>query len=152
MIRDKLEKEEASLEAEAMRPRAGFLWAAGVVSILAVLAYFFEDMMVEPDGNGALAYAVLLGLLIMLAMFLVLCYRMPRIGNRLLGYDVAIMPTREKEKASFQYTGGFKVDTGLDEKRMSSKRKQARHSRKKLAETTRQMQAEKTTTDKKSDA
>lgn len=144
MIRDQLNKDENSLQADAERPRVGFLWAAGISSTLAVLAYLFEPVIAGETGENALVYALLLGLLILLSMGLVLCYRVPRIGNRLLGYDVAVMPMREKEKSSLQYTGSFQVESGLTEKRMSSQRKQARHSRRKLAEVTRQMQAEKT--------
>ncbi|NVJ97364.1 MAG: hypothetical protein HWE25_04375 [Alphaproteobacteria bacterium] len=151
MIRDQLNKQEGSIEAEVNRPRVAFLWAAAVTSVTAVLAYLFEDMLVGQDNENALGYALLLGLLVLVSMFLVLCYRVPRIGNRLLGYDVASIPKREKEKSSLQYTGSFQVETGLTEKHMNSRRKQARHSRRKLAQVTREMQAEKQQAEPKSD-
>lgn len=142
MIRDHMNKKEDSLEAEVNRPRPVFLWAAAITSVAAVLGYLFEPAIAGEDGENALGYAVLLILLVILTVFLVLCYRVPRIGNRLLGYDVATMPKRDQEKSSLNYAASFKVESGLTEKHMSSRRKQARHSRRKLAETTRQMQAE----------
>jgi len=140
MIRDKLKKQEQDdLQAEALRPRVGFLIASAITGILAVVAYF-----ALAAQNGDFLYVLLIGFLIFLAMFLLLCYRQPQLGNRFLGYEVASMPRREKEKSSLNYAGSFEVESGLAEKRMASKRKQARHSRRKLAEVTRQMQAEKT--------
>lgn len=138
MIRDKLNQKEGDLQAEAQRPRVGFLIAAAVTGAAAVVAYFSEA-----TRTGDFLHVLLVGFLIFLAMFLVLCYRNPALGNRLLGYDVVAKPGREKEKSSLNYAGSFEVESGLTEKHMASKRKQARHSRRKLAEVTRQMQAEK---------
>ncbi len=151
MIRDKLNKQDQDdLQAEALRPRIGFLIASAVTGATAVVAYF-----ALAEEAGDFLYVLLIGFLIFLAMFLLLCYRQPQLGNRFLGYDVVTAPRREKEKSSLNYAGSFEVESGLTEKRMASKRKQARHSRRKLAEVTRQMNAEKAPeaaeTDKKTD-
>jgi len=151
VIKDHLNKKEEDLAAEALRPRPVFLWIASVTATLAVMAYLFEDVVIGASGGGAMGYALLLTILVVLSIFFVFCYRMPSLGNRLLGYSVAFdKPTERKEKSSLQYTGSFQVETGLSEKRVASRRKQARHSRRKLAEVTRQMQAvESATSDQK---
>ena len=130
------------MKSDAMKPRPGFLWAAAVACVLAVATYASEDVMVGTRGEGALAYAFLLGLFVLLAMALVLCYRSPALGNRLLGYDIVLKKPSKIQKSSLNYTGTFHVETGLQEKQMGTQRKQARHARRKLAEVTRQMQAE----------
>lgn len=133
----------SELDQEAIRPRVGFLWASGVLCVAAVLTYLSENIIVGPRGEGALGYAILLGLEIMIAMCLLLCYRVPRLGNRLLGFDMMLKKPSKGEKSSMSYTGSFHVETGAAEKRMNTRRKEARYSRRKLAEVTRQMQAEK---------
>ncbi|WP_417463319.1 hypothetical protein [Kordiimonas sp.] len=135
---------ENELDAEARRPRVGFLWAAGVLCVMAVLTYLSENVIVGPRGEGALGYAIVLGIEILIAMCLLLCYRVPRLGNRLLGFDMMLKKPSKGEKSSMSYTGSFHVETGAAEKRMNTRRKEARYSRRKLAEVTRQMQAEKT--------
>jgi len=138
---------EDELKAEALRPRRGFLVAAAVAIFLAFFAYFFEDDIVASSSGGQLTFAFLLIFLVLAAMLLVLCYRSPHIGNRLLGYDVVITKPDKGVKSDVQYSGGFKAETGLETKRMNTRRKQARYSRRKLAETTRQMQQEQPASD-----
>ncbi|MCJ9429264.1 hypothetical protein [Kordiimonas marina] len=136
-------KHQDSFEDEALRPRRGFLVASAVASVAAIAAYLYRDDIIGADGHNEIAFAFLIGMLILIAMYLLLCFRVPRIGNRLLGYDVMLKPEKKKEKASMEYVGSFKVQAGLAEKRQNTNRKQARYSRRKLAEVTRQMQAEK---------
>lgn len=128
------------LKAEASRPRRGFLVAAAVVSFLAMAAYLFQEDIIL--ASGGVAFATLLILLVLLALGLVACYRIPRLGNRLLGYDVVIVDPSKQVKSDVQYSGGFKAETGVETKRMNSRRKQARYSRRKLAQVTREMQQE----------
>ncbi len=128
------------LQSEALRPRRGFLIAASLTSFAAVAAYIYEEAIVSLSGSTV--FAIVLAILVLLAMFFVLCFRVPRIGNKLLGFDVILTAPKQKEKASLQYTGSFNIETGAETKRMNTKRKQARHSRRKFAEVTRKMQAE----------
>lgn len=128
------------LKIDAATPRRGFLWAATVFSIAAVIAYVFEEDVIL--AGGAMGYAFLLIMLVLLALVMVQCYRVPRLGNRLLGYDVVILNPAKKLKSDVQYSAGFKSETGADVKRKNSRRKQARSSRKKLAQATRDMQKE----------
>jgi len=128
------------LRAEALRPRRGFLVAAAFAIFLALLAYMFEDNIVANEDGGQLTFAFLLIFLVLAAMLLVFCYRSPQIGNRLLGYDVVITKPNNGDKTDIQYSGGFRAETGLETKRRNTRRKEARYSRKKLAQTTRAMQ------------
>ncbi len=128
------------IEAEALKPHPGFLVAAAVCIGLAFSAYFYEDDFVGNAGEGALLFAFTLIFLIFAAMGLVLCYRDPRLGNRLLGYDIVLKKPRMREKTNVQYSAGFRSETGADTKRRNSKRKQHRASRRHLAQVTREMQ------------
>lgn len=133
---------EDELKAEAAKPRRGFLVAAAAASAAAVAAYVFEEDIIL--RSGGLGYAILLIGLVFIALALVLCYRNPRLGNRLLGYDIVVADTGPKAKSDVQYSGGFKAETGVETKRMNSKRKQTRYSRRKFAQVTREMQKEQT--------
>lgn len=126
---------------QMQKPRLGFLLASGIAALLAAVAYFLEDEIVTASpGNSGVTFAFLLIALVLAAMFLLLCYRVPRIGNRLLGYHKLSGDPKATAKSDVQYTAGFKADSGIDAKRQNTKRKQARHSRKKLAAITREMQ------------
>lgn len=128
------------IEAEASRPRPGFLVAAGVCILFALGAYVFEEQIVASSDGGQLSFAILLVFLVLASMGFVMCYRSPRLGNKLLGYDVVIGKPNKGVKSDVQFSAGFKADTGADKKRMNSKRKQARYNRRKLAQVTREMQ------------
>ena len=130
------------IDADALRPRPGFLVAAAICIGLALAAYMFEEEIVIDAGGGQLTFAVLLIALVLGAMGFVLCFRNPKLGNRLLGYDVVLKKTDKGAKSDLQFSAGFIADTGADTKRKNSKRKQARHSRRKLAQVTREMQQE----------
>ena len=113
--------------------------AAGFCILLALGAYVFEEQIVASSGGGQLSFAILLVFLVLASMGFVMCYRTPRFGNKLLGYDVVISKPNKGVKSDMQFSAGFKADTGADTKRMNTKRKQARYSRRKLAQVTREM-------------
>jgi len=126
--------------AELMKPKMGFLVASGITAATAMAAYFLEDKIRPEDaGDTSITFAFLLIALVLIAVFLMLCYRQPHIGNRLLGYD-KLTGDKKNTNSDVQFTAGFKSETAVDAKRMNTKRKQARHSRKKLAAVTREMQ------------
>ena len=126
--------------AELLKPKMGFLVAAGITAGLAMAVYFLEDQIGTggPDDTG-ITFVFLLITLVLAAMFLLLCYRRPHIGNRLMGYH-KLTGDKNAVKSDVQFTAGFKSETAVDAKRMNTKRKQARHSRKKFAAITREMQ------------
>lgn len=127
---------------ELLKPKMGFLIASGITAVVAVVVYIMEDQ-IGPGGAGdtGITFAFLLIALVLIAIFLLLCYRQPHIGNRLLGYH-KLTGEKNAVKSDVQFTAGFKSETAVDAKRMNTKRKQARHSRKRLAAVTREMQQE----------
>lgn len=129
-------------------PRTGFLVASAVAALLTVVVFLYEDEIVSAQtGDGALVYIFLIVALVFATMGLLLCYRVPRIGNQLLGYTrLAADPSKQNRdvKSDVQYSAGFKTDGAVEAKQLNSKRKMARHSRKRLAAVTREMQKERT--------
>lgn len=136
-------EDDSDFNTQMQKPRTGFLISAGIAAALAAGAYIFQDDFAGPDDSGVTLALVLL-VLVFAAMFLLLCYRVPRIGNRLLGYHKLNSDEKMSVKSDVQYSAGFKSDTAVDTKRLNSRRKQARHSRKKLAAITREMQQQAT--------
>lgn len=132
-----------TIQAMMEKPRIGFLAASAIAALLAVVAYVFEDQIVGGGpGDSGISFAFLLISLLLAAIFLLLCYRVPRIGNRLLGYHKLDAQLKATPKSDVQYSAGFTSETGVETKQLNSRRKQARHSRKKLAAVTREMQQE----------
>jgi len=129
---------------DARQPRVIFLILSGLFAAAAALTYFFEAWIIEQSyQQSATPFAVLLVMLVLLAILALLCYRLPALGNKLLGYSI-LLERDEKRRANpgFHYTGVFEGDTAKDTKHMNSKRKRARYSRKKMAAVTRDMQAD----------
>ncbi len=133
-------KDKDDFQTELLKPKMGFLISSGITAALAMAVYFLEEQ-IRPGGAGdtGITFAFILIALVLAAIFLLLCYRQPHIGNRLMGYH-KLTSDKETAKSDVQFTAGFKSETAVDEKRMNTKRKQARHSRKKLAAITREMQ------------
>jgi hypothetical protein len=124
----------------ARTPKPIFLVLASIAALGAVVAYFYQNAIVE--ASGITAFAFLLLMLVLIAMVFMLCYRVPKIGNRLLGYDAVIGPKEKSVNEGYHYTGTFKVETAVDTKRQNTKRKQSRYNRRKIAAVTREMQKE----------
>ncbi|MBL4791040.1 MAG: hypothetical protein JKY60_19000 [Kordiimonadaceae bacterium] len=135
------------IEAEASRPRRGFLALASISMFLAVLVYLYEDVVVETmssdTSSGNLAFAILLVFFVIFAMIMIMCYRTPRLGNRMLGYDAVIKKAMAERSGSVHYSAGFSSESGSDTKRRNTQRKQHRSERRRLAKVTREMQQEK---------
>lgn len=139
------------IEAEARRPRPGFLIVAALFALGAIAAYLYEDAIIARSGD--MAFVVLIAILVLVSLMFVLFYRMPSIGNRLLGHS-AVLDAGQKERSSTMstFTGAYKVETGMQEKRQATARKSARATRKQVAATTRAMQAEKKSKDQEDEA
>lgn len=135
---EEIEHTEAPLK-QVHTPKKGFLVAASVMLLGAVLAYMFQDDIIYFNGQeNQMAFVTLLIALIVFSMFFVMCYRSPKFGDRLLNRNVEVgdLP---KESHSYHYSTGFKAESGADEKRLNSARKNKRATRKQLAEKTRKM-------------
>lgn len=138
-----MEQQDDDFQAELLKPKMGFLLASGAAAVTAMVVYLFEDDITSgAPGDTGITFAFLLIALVLLAMFFMLCYRVPRIGARLMGYH-KLTGDEKTAKSDVQFTAGFKSETAVDTKRLNTKRKQARHSRRKLAAITREMQQEK---------
>ncbi|WP_262695606.1 hypothetical protein [Kordiimonas aquimaris] len=140
-----MQDQKNEFQDELNKPRIGFLITAAILSALSLGVYFYEADIVS--DNSALAYSLLLITLVLAAMFFMLCYRVPRIGNRLLGYHKMVDEPDKSGKSDVQFSAGFKQETAADKKRMNTQRKQARYSRRKLAAITREMNQEKSQAD-----
>ena len=147
-----MQGEDEGFEAELNKPRVGFLFSSAIAAMLAAAAFLYEEEIIANSSNGSgVTYALILLSLVFAAMFLLLCYRVPRIGNRVLGYQKMTSEADKKVKSDVQFSAGFKIETAADTKRQNTKRKQARHSRRKLASVTREMQQEQAQKAKSSD-
>lgn len=122
----------------ARTPHRGFLVAAFIVSLLAAAAYWYQDDIIQDSPGGSpTPFALLIVFLVLLALFLVLCFRVPAWGNRFLGYDIVLNPDQKGPTDGYHYTGAFKAETGVSEKMAASKRLKARQTRRKYARATR---------------
>ena len=124
------------LMAEALRPRPVFLVIALIFSVGAIAAYLYEPEITEMSGGSNVPFAVLLISLVLLAIVMVLFFRNPRLGNRLLGYDAVMQDLTKEKRTGYHFSAGFKSDTGVDEKRMNTRRKSARATRRQYAKIT----------------
>jgi len=133
------------------RPKTGhpvFLLLAGLSVAGLLAAYNYEDALVSSfsgsygASSGSLVFVVSLILLVLLTLFFVLCYRTPRLSDKVLGRGT-IIP--DDETSGFKYSGGgFNPASGADEKKLNSQRKSARALRKQLAAKQRELDAKTT--------
>jgi len=123
-------------------PKKGFLVAASFTVAGAVLSYIYQDEIIFFTGQETpMAFITLLIALLVFSMFFIMCYRNPKFGDSLLNRSIKV-DDLPKENHSFHYSAGYKVESGADEKRLNSARKNKRATRKQLAETTRKMAEE----------
>ena len=126
-----------------------FLYLAAVMVALAVLAYAFEDTLyinrpyTEITFHTVNVYLFgILGLSLIGAFFFLKCYLSPHLGNRLLGRETRIGKKSGESVSTVTYNV-FDDTTAASVKSQSIRRKTARHSRRRYAEATREMAAEK---------
>ncbi len=135
-----VKKEEQPEISELHKPRRIFLALAFIFTLGAAVAYIYEDSLLSASSvNSSTGFLMLLVGCVLLSVFMVLCYRVPRIGNKLLGYGVYEKP-KDKFTEGYHYSAGFNTESAVDEKRMNSKRIKTRSQRKKYAKATREMQ------------
>ncbi len=118
------------------KPNVIFLIFAFISMLAAVAVYAYEDDLLVNSSKAGFAVGLLL--LVLLTLFFMLCFRNPVLGDRVLGKRGTVS---KDETSGFKYTGGFKADSAMDEKRLNSSRKSARATRKKFAATQREMDA-----------
>jgi len=111
-----------------------FLVLAAVMMLLTILAYVFEEELFDLTYSHE-AFIVSITMGVLLALFFLLCYRVPRIGLRLLGRGVELGQPRDDNDSSSTFNV-YKSESGTEEKLHHSRRKQSRHLRRKLARNT----------------
>ncbi len=110
-----------------------FLYLAALMIVLAVAAYAMQGSLLGRVGSWAtFLFAILLPVL--LALYFLYCYRVPRYGLKLLGRSIELGDPGEKTPG-LSYNV-FKGESGIEEKLAQTRRKSARHLRKKLARAT----------------
>ncbi len=110
-----------------------FLILSSLMMVLAVLSYVFEDVLFDfRNSSDTFVYAITIA--VMLALFFLYCYRVPRIGLWILGRSIEI--EREADKSGKVRSATydiFHVETATEEKMQHRRRKQSRHLRRRLA-------------------
>ena len=121
--------DETTSKEEVPRPKV-FLVLAGVMMLIALLAYTFESELfaINYSYDG---FLITISFTVLCALFFLMCYRIPRIGLKILGRSAELPMAKEKE-ASVTYNV-FKGEDMMEEKRLQSQRKMARHARKRFS-------------------
>lgn len=118
-----------------------FLALAGFMLFLALLDYLLLDTL-DVYGAGAVinalvtGLALLLMLLVMAALFFVVCYTSPKIGRAV---EIKGQYMKDAWGVPFRHfgLGGFKIDHGSEEVKAARRRMEHRHARRRYVRETR---------------
>ncbi len=123
-------KEKPEYEEPPRGPRV-FLYLAALMMVLAVLSYVFENWLFDLYYSAStFVYAITISVL--LGLFFLYCYRLPRIGYKLLGRRLEAERDPQSKVPAVTYDI-FKDEMGSDVALRHHKRKTARHLRRRLA-------------------
>lgn len=114
------------------RPRI-FLYLAALMIMLAVAAYAMQGSLLGRAGSWT-TFLFALVLPVLMALYFLYCYRVPRYGLKLLGRSIELGDPGEKTQG-LSYNV-FKGESAIEEKLAQTRRKSARHLRRKLARAT----------------
>ena len=107
-----------------------FLFLAAFMMVMAVLSYAFEDWLFDLYYSpSTFVYAITISVL--LALFFLYCYRVPRIGYKLLGRRLEAERDLQSKAPSVTYDI-FKDEMPSDAAMRHHKRKTSRHLRRRL--------------------
>lgn len=127
-------KEKPKYEKPPKGPKI-FLYLAALMMILAVLSYAFENWLFDLYYSAStFVYAITISVL--LGLFFLYCYRMPRIGYKLLGRRLEGERDPKSKVPAVTYDI-FKDEMASDIALRHHKRMEARHLRRRLARETR---------------
>lgn len=129
------------------RPKI-FLYLAALMMAFAVAAYAFQGSLQGVTGDWT-TFLFALVLPVVMALFFLYCYRTPRFGMKLLGRSIELGDRGEKEQG-LSYNP-FRSESAIDEKLAQTRRKSARHLRKKLARATAQSEEKPLSADQNDD-
>ncbi|MCH8861354.1 MAG: hypothetical protein IID51_02445 [Proteobacteria bacterium] len=110
-----------------------FLYLAALMILLAVVAYAMQGSILGRAGSWT-TFLFALVLPVLMALYFLYCYRVPRYGLKLLGRGIELGDPGEKPQG-LSYNV-FKSESAGDEKLAQTRRKSARHLRKRLARAT----------------
>ena len=123
-------REEAKYQEPPKGPKI-FLYLAAFMMLLAVLSYAFENWLFDLYYSAStFVYAITISVL--LGLFFLYCYRMPRIGYKLLGRRLEGERDPKSKVPAVTYDI-FKDEMGSDVALRHHRRKTARHLRHRLA-------------------
>lgn len=112
-----------------------FLWLAAVMVICAIAAYAFKEDLYMLNYSDTYFLTILL-ISVPAALFFLLCYQAPHIGNRLLGREVRLPKEKPDQGTAVTYNV-FSEDTPSAIVSRHRKRKLSRHARRRYAAATR---------------
>lgn len=103
-----------------------FLILAGVMLLVALLSYIFEEALYDINHSTQLFVLLILGSLAF-ALFFLTCYRVPRLGRKFLGKESGLEP--KKSLFGDVTYNVFKSDNPAEEIALASRRKKVRQTR-----------------------
>lgn len=115
---------------EAERPKL-FLYLSGAAMGVAVLSYILEQTIYDLTGSvNAFLYVLVIS--VVLSLLFLAAYRFRKLGRWVLGYGPEDI-TRERAKPLSHWSLGGMADSGVETKRLASRRKSHRHERREIA-------------------
>lgn len=112
-----------------------FLWLAAVMVVCAIAAYAFKEDLYMINYDDTYFLTILL-ISVPAALFFLLCYQAPHIGNRLLGREVRLPKEKADQGTGVTYNV-FSDETPSAVVSRHRRRKLSRHDRRRYAAATR---------------
>jgi hypothetical protein len=108
-----------------------FLIAAGLMLVVALLSFVFQDKLMEANDSAAdFLYPLVFGVLF--ALFFMMAYRSKKMSLTLLGRGVELQEKPDDNNTAPSYNM-FKSESATDVKLQQTRRKKTRHLRKQFA-------------------
>lgn len=104
-----------------------FLILAGGMVLVTILTYTFENQLYD-ISRGSKLFVLLLSGSLGLALFFLTCYRIPRLGLKVLGREAELGYKKSVAKGSVSFNV-YKGENTAEEKIQASARKKVRHQR-----------------------
>ncbi len=133
---DKYLREDKTLIEVESEPKATwksniFLVGAGIMLLIALLSFIFQEELMKVNDNASdFLYPLIFGVLF--ALFFLYAYRSKKLALTLLGRGVELQEKPDDNNPAPSYNV-FKDESATDVKMQSTRRKKARHLRKQFA-------------------
>lgn len=126
-------EDQGTTPPERLQKPKVFLYLAALMILLAVVAYAMQGSLLGRAGSWT-TFLFALVLPVLMALYFLYCYRVPRYGLKLLGRSIELGDPGERTQG-LSYNV-FKGESAIEEKLAQTRRKSARHLRKRLARAT----------------